>query len=159
MPDLSFLTVLIVIAIAGVGLMAGLFFVFSVSVMDALAKMRPQEGMKAMQLINRTTLNPVFLSAFFGTAIACLGIIVLSAIQQQTGHAWAIGGAVTYLLGGFLVTASCNVPLNNALDRLAFDAEESHESWSRYLTNWTRWNHLRTVASIAAVVLLTTSLL
>ena len=117
-------SVVIVIAIAGVGLMAGLFFVFSVSVMDALAQMRPQEGMKAMQLINRTILNPVFLGAFFGTAIACLGIIMYSAIQRQTGYAWAIGGAVAYLLGGFLVTASCNVPLNNALDRLACDAED-----------------------------------
>ena len=159
MPDLSFLTALIVIAIAGCGLMAGLFFVFSVSVMSALAQLHPQEGMKAMQLINRTILNPVFLSAFFGTALACVGIVLLSAIQRQAGCVWAIGGAVTYLLGGFLVTASCNVPLNKALDRLAVDAEESPEMWSRYLPHWTRWNHLRTVASIAAVVLLTASLL
>jgi len=53
------MTTIQVIAVAGSGLMAGLFFVFSFSVMDALAQMPTSEGMKAMQLINRTILNPV----------------------------------------------------------------------------------------------------
>ena len=139
--------------------MAGLFFVFSVSVMKALAQMSPHEGMKAMQLINRTILNRVFLSTFFGTALLCASVTAMSAIQRQPGYVWAIAGSVLYLVGGFLVTALANVPLNNALDRVEADAEDSREQWDRYLTQWTRWNHLRTVACTVAVLLLALSLL
>ena len=159
MTDSSILQPLTVIAVAGCGLMAGLFFVFSVSVMKALAQMPPHEGMKAMQFINRTILNSVFLATFFGTAISCLSIAVISAIQRQAGYGWSLSGATVYLLGGFFVTARINVPLNNALDDLSASAEDSPQQWDRYLKRWTRWNHFRTVASITAVVLLTTSLL
>lgn len=154
----TILMILSVVAIAGSGLMAGLFFVFSVSVMSALAQMPAREGMKAMQLINRTILNPVFLSAFFGTAVACLLVAVISAWQRPPDFGWAIAGACLYLLGGFLVTAFCNVPLNNSLDKLPADDPASHEEWARYLQIWTRWNHLRAAACLSACVLLTIGL-
>jgi uncharacterized membrane protein len=85
----TILTPIMVIAVAGSGLMAGLFFVFSFSVMDAVAQMPASEGMKAMQLINRTILNPVFLSAFFGTALACLLVTIISAWQRPPEYDWA----------------------------------------------------------------------
>ncbi len=159
MTESSILAPIMVIAITGCGLMAGLFFIFSVSVMNALAQMRPHEGMKAMQLINRTILNPVFLSTFVGTALSCLCVTAISAIQRQPGYGWVIAGATVYLVGGFFVTAWANVPLNNELNRLSVDAEDSPKQWDRYLKHWTRWNHLRTAASITAVILLTISLL
>ncbi len=150
---------MMVTGITGSGLMAGLFFVFSVSVMKALAQMTPQEGMKAMQRINRAILNPIFLGTFFGTALLCLCIVAVSAIERQPGYGWSLSGAVVYLVGGFLITAGFNVPLNNTLAALSADEEGSHTEWCRYLERWTRWNHLRTAASITAVILLTTSLL
>lgn len=149
----SLLYPLTILAVAGSGLMSGLFFVFSFCVMQALAQMPSNEGMKAMQLINRTILNPVFLSAFAGTAIACLLVAVLSLWQQQAGF-WSLAGAIVYLVGGFGVTAACNVPLNKALDVLPPDSAESHIVWRDYLNSWTRWNHVRTVACIVATVLL-----
>ena len=149
---------LTVIAIAGSGLMAGLFFVFSFSVMNALAQMPANEGMKAMQLINRTILNTVFLSAFFGTALACLLVAIISAWQRPPDFGWVIAGACMYLVGGFMVTAFFNVPLNNSLDKLSSDDPASHEEWTHYLKLWTRWNHLRTAACILACVLLTIGL-
>ena len=59
-------------ATLGCGLMAGLFFAFSVAVMKALERLPPAEGIVAMQSINVAILNPVFLTVFFGTAAACL---------------------------------------------------------------------------------------
>ena len=150
----TILTTIMVIAVAGSGLMAGLFFVFSFSVMDALAQMPTSEGMKAMQLINRTILNPVFLSVFFGTALACMLVTIISAWQRPPEYGLAVAGACAYLFGGFMVTAVFNVPLNNALDKLPLDAPESNHEWNRYLRLWTRWNHLRTAACILACVLL-----
>ncbi len=152
------MTVLTIIAITGCGLMAGLFFVFSVSVMAALAQMPGGEGMRAMQLINRTILNPVFLGAFIVTAVCCLAISVLALSQRPDGFAWALGGAATYLIGGFGVTAAGNVPLNNRLDAQSCDSPEGLELWAHYLKVWTRLNHIRTVACTVAVVMLSIAL-
>ena len=60
------------VAALGCGLMAGLFFAFSVSVMKALGRLPSAEGIAAMQSINVAIINPVFLAAFFGTATACV---------------------------------------------------------------------------------------
>jgi uncharacterized membrane protein len=60
------------VAALGCGLMAGLFFAFSVSVMKALARLPSAEGIAAMQSINVAIINPVFLAVFFGTAAACI---------------------------------------------------------------------------------------
>lgn len=127
----TILITIMVIAVAGSGLMAGLFFVFSFSVMDALAQMPTSEGMKAMQLINRTILNPVFLSVFFGTALACMLVTIISAWQRPPEYGLAVAGACAYLFGGFMVTAVFHVPLNNALDKLPLDAPESNHEWTR----------------------------
>ena len=50
----------------------------------------------------------------------------------------------------FVVTMAFNVPLNNALLR---GGERDADTWRRYLVEWTRWNHVRTVASLAAAAL------
>jgi uncharacterized membrane protein len=41
-----------------------------------------------------------------------------------------------------------NVPLNNAL--MAATPENTESVWRNYLSTWTMWNHVRTVASLAA---------
>ncbi len=159
MSPFSFLEPLMILAIAGCGLMAGLFFVFSVAVMQALSQLSPAEGLNAMQSINRTILNSVFLTVFFGTAIVCLGLIVCSLGQRQPGWQWAIAGASTYLVGGFVVTATRNVPMNNQLEQFSEPSPRAIEYWRTYQSLWTRWNHVRTIASASAVVMLVISLL
>lgn len=47
-----------------------------------------------------------------------------------------------------------NVPLNNALDRVAPDSGEGATLWQTYLLDWTRWNHLRTAACTGATACL-----
>jgi uncharacterized membrane protein len=58
-----------------------------------------------------------------------------------------IGGGILYVAGMFLVTMFFNVPLNNAL------ASAGSENWVKYISQWTRWNHLRTFASMGAAAL------
>ncbi|MGQ0547230.1 MAG: anthrone oxygenase family protein [Betaproteobacteria bacterium] len=134
-------------AALGAGLMAGLFFAFSVSVMRALGSRPPAEGMAAMQAINRAIQNPVFLFVFFGTALAC-------AAAMAAGSVWLFAGGALYLIGGFLVTIAFNVPRNNALARAPATDPESARLWAGYLAAWTAWNHVRTVASLGALALL-----
>ena len=136
-----------VCAALGAGLMAGLFFAFSVSVMRALASRPPAEGIAAMQAINRAILNPVFLVVFTGTALASVATLF-------SGNAWLLAGGALYLAGGFGVTALFNVPRNNALARASAEDAESARLWADYLATWTAWNHVRTAASLAALALL-----
>jgi uncharacterized membrane protein len=128
----SFLTL---VAAVGSGLIAGTFFAFSAFVMRALERLPAPHGVAAMQSINVVVINPVFLSAFFGTglvcAVLCVGVLLG---WRETRSIWLIAGSLAYLLGCLLVTMTRNVPMNRALAR------------------WTLWNHLRTASSLAAMV-------
>ncbi|RQR26413.1 DUF1772 domain-containing protein [Burkholderia sp. Bp9142] len=46
-----------------------------------------------------------------------------------------------------------NVPLNEALAAADPATAQGAALWARYAHDWTRWNHVRTVASVAACVL------
>jgi uncharacterized membrane protein len=55
-----------------------------------------------------------FLTAFAGTALGCLLLIVVSALRwEETASKLAIAGALAYLIGTFGVTMWGNVPLND----------------------------------------------
>lgn len=50
------------------------------------------------------------------------------------------------------------VPLNDALAIAKPDNTDGASLWASYLTNWTIWNHVRTIAALAAAALLTIAL-
>ena len=60
-----------------------------------------------------------------------------------------------YLIGSIWVTILFNVPLNNALASASASGPEGAGVWAHYLATWVPWNHLRTVACLAAAGLLT----
>ncbi len=149
--DSSLLATVTLLAALGAGVIAGLFFVFSVAIMRALARIPPAAGIAAMQSINIVILNPIFGLVFFGTAAACV-VIGAAAIVADAGpgSAYLIAGCVFYLLGAIGVTLICNVPRNNALAKLDPSSAEAGRAWARYLSEWTAWNHVRTLASLAS---------
>ena len=137
----------------GCGLMAGVFFIFSNTVMSALARLQPPQGIAAMQSINRTILNPLFFVAFLGTAATSI-LLAISLLWrwQQPGAVYILAGSLLYLVGAILVTIMFNVPMNEALETVETESVEAANLWTRYLTNWTAWNHVRTVASFLGAV-------
>lgn len=135
----------------GCGLMAGVFFAFSVFVMSGLARLPASQGMAAMQSINITVINPVFMSVFMGTALSCLVLAVTSLLRwSQPGAALLLVGGLLYVVGTFGVTAAFNVPLNDALAGAKPGSAEGARLWSNYLTVWVLWNHVRTLAALGA---------
>lgn len=147
----KFLPTLTLLAALGSGLIAGVFFAFSCFVMKALSRIPPAEGIAAMQSINIVVLNPVFLSVFVGTAVACLIAIAFSWLRwSQPGAVYLLVGGLLYLIGTFLVTMAFNVPRNDALAAVAPASPEGARLWADYLSSWTAWNHVRTVAALAA---------
>lgn len=152
--------ILLILAILGSGLNAGLFFIFSNTVMEALRQIGTSKGMSAMQSINRVILNPIFFSVFFGTALLAIVLAVLCWQGNSDAVRWfTLKASLLYLLGCIGVTITRNVPLNEMLDKENSDSAEGERLWERYLTEWTRWNHVRTVACMGALVYYTLSLL
>lgn len=142
------------------GLMAGVFFIFSNTVMDSLAELPLPDGVSAMQAINRTIQNPLFFVVFLGPALTSLFLIVSVLWRwNQTSSMLMLAGGLTYLIGTIAVTIVFNVPMNNALDAQAAESSAAATLWTRYLSRWTNWNHVRTLASLAATVFFTLSLM
>ena len=152
---MSLLLVLEFAAALGAALMAGLFFAFSVAVMGALGRIAPAAGIAAMQSINIVILNPWFFLAFFGTAAVCAALAVMALLRwHEPGAALLLAACALYLVGNIVVTMVCNVPLNTALAAADPASAEGAALWSRYLSTWTAWNHVRTVSCLASLALL-----
>ena len=132
------------------GVLAGLYFAFSAFVMRALGRIEPKAGIAAMNAINadiqRSLFMPIFLGSTFVAAI--LVPVALRRLELPYGLP-VLAGSLIYLSGMFLVTMLRNVPLNNALMMVDGSSAEDPATWSRYLTQWTQWNHMRTFASLA----------
>ena len=148
----TFVVVLTFIASLGSGIMAGIFFIFSSTIMTALARLPAGRGAAAMNSINRVILNPLFLSLFMGTALLCVVLSGQAIIGwRQSGAAWLLAGSLFYLVGIVLVTMVFNVPLNNALAAVGPETAEGATLWRRYLAEWVPWNHVRSVSGIVSL--------
>lgn len=144
----------------GCGLIAGVFFAFSSFVMNALGRLPPAQGIAAMQSINVAVINPWFMAPFLGTAAACIFLTVSSLLNwHKAGSTYVLAGSLLYLIGTFLVTIICNVPRNNALAIIDPASADGARQWAGYLISWTAWNHVRTMAAIAAAASLTIALI
>ena len=135
--------------------MGGVFFAFSSFVMQGLKALPPAPGITAMRSINVTAVTPIFMTALFGTAAACIAVLVSAAIEwHDTASAYLIAGSLSYLVGAIGVTIAFNVPLNNALAAADPSSGDAVSLWMKDVRRWTAWNHVRTAAGLIAAALL-----
>ena len=149
--------ILLTSSIVATGLMAGLWYGWSVSVIPGTRRVANAEYIGLMQHINREILTPRFLVPFVGIPLLLGGaaIVQFRAGDQRRGLVLS-ASAVTYLVGVFGVTAAGNVPLNDALD--AFDlpgstAEQIEQRRDAYEGPWNRWHTVRAIANVVAFTL------
>ena len=136
--------VLTIATALGCGAVGGVFFAFSSFVMGALDRLPAAQGIAAMQSINVVVINPVFMTALFGTGAACVALAIADPSPV------VLAAAATYLLGVLGTTMAYNVPRNDALAALDPGAAEAASAWRRYVREWTTANHVRAVAGLAA---------
>jgi uncharacterized membrane protein len=139
------------IAILGTGLISGVFLAFSSFIMTAFGRLTSTAGISAMQMINVTVINPLFMTILFGTAALCLAL---------TFVAWKTGGsanttilvlaAALYIVGTIGITMAFNVPLNEILAAASATNPDSAQLWADYLQSWTFWNTIRGLAACAS---------
>jgi uncharacterized membrane protein len=150
------LLVLTVVAALGCGLMAGAFFVFSVMVMPALARLPPAQGIAAMQSINVAAVRPWFMAGLFGTAAACVALAVWALARWgEHGAVHLLIGSLIYLVGAIVLTIVFHVPRNDALATVEPTSADAERHWVRYVSTWTAGNHVRAAACLAAAATLT----
>jgi uncharacterized membrane protein len=147
--------VLVVGTAVGAGVAGGVYFAFSTFVMKALDRLPAPRGLSAMQSINRAAPSPAFMTALLGTGLTALVVSVSTMSRPgQASSRYELVGSALYL-GSVLLTVAYHVPRNDALAALEPSDPDAAGSWHDYVSAWTRWNHLRTGAAIAAAVLLT----
>jgi uncharacterized membrane protein len=104
-----------------------------------------------MQSINITVINPLFMTVLLGTASVCALLAVYSLASLHLPGTWyLLAGSLLYLVGALATTMMFNVPLNDALARVDPASADGAKLWTKYLTSWLFWNHLRAMGSILA---------
>ncbi len=136
------------------GLIAGVYFTFSGFVIRAFGEIDTTHAIAAMNSINKTILRSAFMPLFFGSSIISVLLMILTIYNWSDASAALIllAGAV-YFIGMFVCTLLFNVPLNNSLAGIDSSSSNAQQIWSRYLTIWTNWNHLRTISSLVTCII------
>jgi uncharacterized membrane protein len=149
--------VLLVIAGTLTALLAGLFFGYAVSVNGGLHRLKDSEYVAAMKSINVVILNPVFFLSFLGPVILLPWVTVLQIGSNPARFTLLLSASLVYVLGSFGLTIFGNVPLNRNLEKFDLSkatVEEIAEARVRFERPWNRLHLFRTIASIAATVLI-----
>lgn len=137
------------------GALFGFFYAWVCSTMWGLDATDPRTAIAAMQAMNASVRNAVFAPAFFATPF----LLVLTAAlawreNRQAASLFAAAGLVT-LTGSLILTATVNVPMNNALalETVPQDIDSARALWSAYSEKWQVFNQIRTAATGVALLL------
>ena len=136
------------------GLVAGLFFAYQTSVNPAFRKLPDSEYVRAMQAINVTIQNPVFMFCFMGNLLFLGAATYLYRAHSETFRL-LIAATSLYAIGVFGITVACNVPLNDALAKVSLSSTSAQLSAARssFQEPWNQWHLVRTIASVVCLVL------
>jgi uncharacterized membrane protein len=141
-------------ATIAVGLMAGVFVLYSVAIMPGLGRTDDRTFVGAFQQIDTAIINPLFLAMFFGGLVltATAALLHLGG-DTDSVFPWIVAALLLYLFA-FVITVRINVPLNNDIkaagspDRIP-DLAAVRERFRE--ARWARWNLVRAVATTASL--------
>lgn len=154
MPGL--LVTMSMLSLLSIGAIFGFFYAWVCSTLWGLDAIDPDVAITAMQAMNASVRNPVFFPAFFLTPMILAATSCIALVQQHRRAAALFGAAAgLYILGAFLVTATVNVPMNEALSQVTIpsDITAARHIWQEYSSSWQFWNMLRTITSGASLLL------
>ena len=136
---------------------AGIIFIFTNTIMPALATQDPEVGINVMNKINIIIVNPLFVIAFFGGLISVVPTGVMwrnPDTYSASARYYALFSTLIFFLGESVVTVSQNVPRNNALLAVDPTSDDGVNYWrNQFLKEWVAWNTVRCFAAAIAAVL------
>jgi uncharacterized membrane protein len=138
----------------GVGLIAGVFYGWAVSVMPGLGRCDDRTFAAAFRAMDRAIVRPPFVSVFVGALVLTAGAVPLHFGAEHRGALpWTLAAFVLYLLS-FVVTVRVNIPLNNALQAAGeADGIDAGAARARFdEAKWNRWHAVRTALCTASLL-------
>ncbi|RFS20484.1 DUF1772 domain-containing protein [Chitinophaga silvatica] len=139
-----------IITITILGLVAGIFYCWSVSVTRGLALLPDKEYILAFQKLNQAIQNPLFFICFFGP------LILLPVCIWRNFSICLLLAILSYYIGVLGVTIVGNIPLNNLLETFSVQGakiEELRLMRAQFELRWNTLNHIRTLCSLASFIL------
>ena len=135
------------------GLTAGIFYCWSISVTRGLALLPDKEYITAFQSLNRAILNPLFLLCFMGPVI----LLPLSAFttwhKPPSAAFWLLcAAALVYIVGVIGITMAGNVPMNDALDKFDPTAASAADLSSTRMSFEAQWNFLNNIRTLSCIL-------
>ncbi|MEO3870724.1 anthrone oxygenase family protein [Nonomuraea sp. B12E4] len=154
-PKRGWASPLLWLATVAMGLMAGLFYAFSVSVMPGLAQADDRAFVLVMNRINQAIENPLFGLTFSGAFV----LTVAAAIAQyrmglRAAARWTLAALALYIVA-LAITMGVNVPLNDELAKAAEDFTAARDNFEGL---WNVTNNVRGLACTLALACLARSL-
>jgi uncharacterized membrane protein len=150
-------SLVLVAATVTTGLVAGLFYGFSIAVMPGLARGDDRTLVDVMRRINVAILNGWFLAGYVGALLLDVAALVLVLLDDGSRAAvLPVAMATTLYLAAVILTARVNIPLNNALEQAGAAAgpDGAAAVRRRFERPWVRANHWRAVLCTFALTAL-----
>jgi uncharacterized membrane protein len=139
-----------IITIILLGLVAGIFYCWSVSVTRGLALLPDKAYILAFQKLNQAIQNPLFFICFFGP------LILLPVCIWRNFSIYLLLAILSYYIGVMGVTIVGNIPLNNMLEAFSVQGagiEELRQMRAQFELRWNTLNHIRTLCSLVSFIL------
>ncbi len=158
---MPFRAFLILASTLALGLIAGFFYTYEVSVMRGFARLGDADFIAAMQSVNATIRNWAFAPSFFGAALlAIVTALVHVRDWRRAKGLLIVAAALVYGLGGLLLTLRINVPMNEwlAVQGPPDLMTDPGAIRAQYEQDWVFWNLVRTINSGVAFALMAIAL-
>ena len=145
----TFRTISLFAATLTMGLAAGLFYVYSYSIMPGLARTDDRTFVSAMNRLNEAITNGWFAISFGGAVLfTALATALHFGSGQRSVLPWLVAALVLYL-AVLVITFAVNIPLNDELLR-GDHAADLAAVRERFEGTWVRWNVVRSIGSVGA---------
>jgi len=138
------------------GLMAGMFFAFSFSVMPGLARVDDRTFVVAMQHVNDATNESASFGLTFSAALVLLGAaaVVHYRLGLRTATWWILAALALYVIA-VGITMAVHVPLNETLDAAGIPSQaELGSVRSDFEDPWNSAHIMRTITGTLALACL-----
>ena len=149
----TFASTVLIIATIVTGMSAGVFALFSHTIMPGLGKTDDRTFVGAFQSIDRAIINPWFMTTFGGALV--LTLVAGIASRGTSALPWIAAAFVLYLIA-VVITVAIHVPLNDAMKAAGHpDRIDVTQVRARFQeTRWAAWNLVRVATTTPAFGLL-----
>jgi uncharacterized membrane protein len=146
----------LVLAVFGLGIMAGFFGTYSGNVNLAMLELDGPTYALVQSAMNRHVRHALFFSFFFGPPVFC-ALALTAAWRQRPGWWWLLGlVGLGYALGIVLFTRQVNLPLNHLTESwtaatLPPDWADTRAAWNQANAWRAAWSALLFALGLAAL--------